>query len=103
MYTIYTYILNTIYTYIQWTTGLDRNSEIINCLQEIIGSFLEVQGLGLNTFTAMAWVQSLAEELRSSKSCGIAQKGEKKKKLEKFSPLLEGAKISQKQKVQITW
>ena len=64
----------------QWTTGLDRNSEMINLLKEIIGSFLEVQGLELNAFTAMAWVQSLAEELSSRKPCGIAKKGEKKKK-----------------------
>ena len=53
---------------------------MINLLKEIIGSFLEVQGLELNAFTAMAWVQSLAEELSSRKPCGIAKKGEKKKK-----------------------
>ena len=66
---------------------------------------MEVQGLELNAFTAMAWVQSLAEELSSRKPCGIAKKGEKKKNKEigKVFTTLEGAKISQKQKVQITW
>ena len=64
----------------QWTIGLDRNSEISNLLKEIIGSFLEVHGLELNAFTAMAWVQSLAKELSSRKPCGIAKKGEKKER-----------------------
>ena len=33
-----------------------------------------VQGVGLGAFTARTWVQSLVEELRSHKPCGMAKK-----------------------------
>ena len=39
-----------------------------------------VQWLGLGTFTAMAWVQSLVRELRSYKPLGVDKKKKKRKK-----------------------
>lgn len=44
------------------------------------GSFLVVQRFGLHTFTAMAWVQFLLEELRSLKLCSTANMKKKRKK-----------------------
>ena len=38
------------------------------------GTSLVVQWLGLYTFTAEGWVQSLVGELRSHKPCGAAKK-----------------------------
>ena len=38
------------------------------------GSPLAVQWLGLGTFTAGAWVQSLVREVRSHKRCSTAKK-----------------------------
>ena len=39
------------------------------------GTYLVVQWLGLGAFNAMAWVQTLAEELRSHKAHRVAKKG----------------------------
>ena len=43
----------------------------------MIGSSLVVQWLGLGSFTAGAWVQSLVRELRSSKLHCVAKKKKK--------------------------
>ena len=45
------------------------------------GSSLEVQWLGLCAFTAGDRVQSLVRELRSHKSCDMAKKKRKKKRV----------------------
>ena len=37
-------------------------------------NFLAVQWVGFGTFTAVAWVQTLARELRSHRLCSMAQK-----------------------------
>ena len=42
-----------------------------------------VQWLGLGTFTARPWVQSLVKELRSHKLCGEAKKKKKDNKKRK--------------------
>ena len=47
------------------------------------GNSLVVQWLGLWTFTATAWVQSLVRELRSHKLHGVAKKKRKKEKKRK--------------------
>ena len=39
-----------------------------------------VQWLGLGTFTAMAWVQSLVRELRSYKPLGVDKKKEEEER-----------------------
>ena len=44
------------------------------------GNSLTVQWLGLSAFTAVARLQSLVEELRSSKPCGVAKQTNKQKK-----------------------
>ena len=40
----------------------------------VLGNFLVVLWLGLSTFSARAWVQSLVGELRTHKPCGVASK-----------------------------
>ena len=45
-----------------------------------IGNSQVVQWLGLDAFTAVAWVQSLVEELRSYKLYDMVKKKKKKKK-----------------------
>ena len=39
-----------------------------------MGTSLEIQWLGLDAFTSVAWVQSLVGELRSRKPHGMARK-----------------------------
>ena len=51
--------------------------QILRKWSVITGNSLEVQWLGLGTFTAVAWVQSLVTELRSHKLCGMIQKKKK--------------------------
>ena len=47
--------------------------ELCLFLEENPGNSLVVQWLGFGAFTAVAWVQPLVGELRSSKLCGMAK------------------------------
>ena len=61
---------------------LDYSIQLV--IENILGSSLAVQCLGLHAFTAMARIQSLARELRSCKLHGVVKKKEKKKQEKKI-------------------
>ena len=63
--------------------GLGRGGKVVLTMQtkeKSLGNSLAVQWLGLSTFTAAAWVQSLVGEVRSRKLFSEAKKKKKKKK-----------------------
>ena len=70
-FTLYSSILPLIYLLIH---------PVLSILIGNTGRSLKVPRLGLDTFTAMVQVQSLAKEIRSRKPCNSAKKKKKKKK-----------------------
>ena len=61
--------------YILFLTHDHFKANAFSCLfkKAAYGNSLEAHWLGLSTFTARAWVQSLVRELRSHKLCGMAK------------------------------
>ena len=51
----------------------------------VTGNSLMVQWLGLRSFTAVAWTQSLVGELESYKMCGMAKNKKGKKLSQNYS------------------
>ena len=70
-FTLYSSILPLIYLLIH---------PVLSILIGNTGRSLKVPRLGLDTFTAMVQVQSLAKEIRSRKPCNSAKKKKKKKR-----------------------
>lgn len=56
-------------------------------------SSLKVSRLGLDTFTAMVQLQSLAKEIRSQKPCSSAKKKKKKKEIHMWDICEKGTKV----------